>query len=129
MLVTPSLRPVSRVPFKRITKEQWAQHTEAAVSYADLRASIKGYYEENVDHKEQTEKVINATMNSLNKNSIAMGDILNALNGVTKTLKAIQDAVKEDHVLNKKVIEATEAYTKNSTHLTKLLTFIKNFDF
>ncbi|GJX35058.1 hypothetical protein Tco_0246615 [Tanacetum coccineum] len=115
---------VSRVPFKRITKEQWAQHTEAAVSYADLRASIKGYYEENVDHKEQTKKVIDATMNSLNKNSIAMGDLLNALNGVTKTLKAIQDAVKEDPVLNKKglksLVESLHATTiSQDKHLAK----------
>ncbi|GJW04562.1 hypothetical protein Tco_1563418 [Tanacetum coccineum] len=82
-------------------------------------------YEENVDHKEQTGKVIDAAMNSLDKNSIARGDLINALNGVTKTLKAIQDVVKEDRVLNKKVIKATKAYTKNSTHL---LTLIKNFD-
>nr|GFB71724.1 hypothetical protein [Tanacetum cinerariifolium] len=63
-----------------------------------------------------------ATMNSLNKNNIARDDLLNALNEVTKTLKSIQDAVKEDPVLNKKVIEAIEAYTKNSSHLTELLT-------
>ncbi|GJV95199.1 hypothetical protein Tco_1546776 [Tanacetum coccineum] len=43
--------------------------------------------------------------------------------------KVIQDAVKEDHALNKKVIEATKAYTKNSTNLTKLLSLIKSFDF
>ncbi|GJW82827.1 hypothetical protein Tco_0155972 [Tanacetum coccineum] len=59
------------------------------------RASIEGYYEENIDQRDQTDK----------------------------------DAVREDHVLNKKVIEATKAYTKNSTHLTELLTLIKNFDF
>nr|GEW67180.1 hypothetical protein [Tanacetum cinerariifolium] len=93
------------------------------------KAFIKGYYEENVDHMEQTDKVIDAAMNSLDKNSITRGDLLNGLNGVTETLKAIQDDIKEDHVLNKKVIEAIEAYTKNSTHLTKLLTLIKNFDF
>nr|GEV76532.1 hypothetical protein [Tanacetum cinerariifolium] len=90
---------------------------------------IEGYYEENVNHMEQTNKVIDAAMNSLDKNSIARGDLLNALNGVTETLKNIQDAVKEDHILNKKVIEATKAYAKNSTHLTELLTLIKNFDF
>ncbi|GJX27712.1 hypothetical protein Tco_0235791 [Tanacetum coccineum] len=44
-------------------------------------------------------------------------------------LKAIQDVVKEDYVLNKKVLEATKAYTKKSTHLTKLLTLIKKFYF
>ncbi|GKB09204.1 hypothetical protein Tco_0837516, partial [Tanacetum coccineum] len=87
------------------------------------------YYEENINHKDQTDKVIDAARNSLDKNSIARGDLLNALNGVTETLKAIQDAVKEDLVLNKKVIEATKAYTKNSTHITELLTLIKNFDF
>ncbi|GJT01482.1 hypothetical protein Tco_0822651, partial [Tanacetum coccineum] len=93
------------------------------------KASIKGYYEENVYHRDQTNKVINAAMNSFDKNKIARGDLLNALNGVTETLKAIQDAVKEDLVLNKKVLEATEAYTKSSTNLTKLLTLIKKFDF
>ncbi|GKD80856.1 hypothetical protein Tco_1347695, partial [Tanacetum coccineum] len=123
------LRKVSRVLFNRITKEQWAQHKVAFVSYADLRASIEGYYEENIDHMDQSNKVIQAAMNSLDKNNIARGDLLNALNGVTETLKAIQDAVKEDLVLNKKVIKATKAYTKNSTHLTELLTLIKNFDF
>ncbi|GKA00295.1 hypothetical protein Tco_0672845, partial [Tanacetum coccineum] len=65
------------------------------------KAAIEGYYEENIDHMEQTDKVINAAMNSLDKNNIARGDLLNGLNGVTKTLKAIQDAVKEDIVLNK----------------------------
>ncbi|GJV47429.1 hypothetical protein Tco_1437641 [Tanacetum coccineum] len=93
------------------------------------KAAIEGYYEENINHKEQTDKVIDAAINSLDKNSIARGDLLNALNEVTKALKAIQDVVKEDHVLNKKVLEATKAYTQNSTHVTKLLTLIKNFDF
>nr|GFA33324.1 hypothetical protein [Tanacetum cinerariifolium] len=81
------------------------------------------------EHQEQTDKVIDASINSLDKNNVARGDILNALNGVTETLKTIQDAVKEDHALKRKVIEATEAYTKNSINLTLLLTLIKNFDF
>ncbi|GJX18721.1 hypothetical protein Tco_0221398 [Tanacetum coccineum] len=123
------LKKVSRVLFNRLTEAQLMQHEEAVVSYADLKAAIEGYYEENIDHKEQTDKVIDAAMNSLNKNSIAMGDLLNALNGVTEALKAIQDAVKQDHVLNKKVLKAIEAYTKNFTHLTELLSLVKNFDF
>ncbi|GJX08078.1 hypothetical protein Tco_0196010 [Tanacetum coccineum] len=123
------LRKVSRVLFNKIAKEQWTQYAEAVISYADLRASIEGYYKENVNHKEQTDKVIDAAMNSLHKNSITRGDLLNALNVVTDTLKTIQDVVKEDFVLNKKIIKATKAYTKNYTHLTKLLTLIKKFDF
>ncbi|GKB25915.1 hypothetical protein Tco_0865316 [Tanacetum coccineum] len=87
------------------------------------------YYEENVDHREQTDKLVQATMDSLDKTATDRTNLLKPLNGVTETLKAIQDAVKDDPALNKKVIEATKAYTKNSTALTELLTFVKNFDF
>nr|GEW19332.1 reverse transcriptase domain-containing protein [Tanacetum cinerariifolium] len=48
---------------------------------------------------------------------------------VINNLKEVQNAVKEDLALNKKVIEATEAYTKNFTNLTKLLTMAKTFEF
>nr|GEW33201.1 hypothetical protein [Tanacetum cinerariifolium] len=39
------------------------------------------------------------------------------------------DDVKEDPALNKKVLEAAKAYTKNSLSLTKLLTLVTDFDF
>ncbi|GJR03287.1 hypothetical protein Tco_0526271 [Tanacetum coccineum] len=48
---------------------------------------------------------------------------------ILENLREVQNAVKEDPVLNKKVLEATEAYIKNSTTLTKLLTLMKTFDF
>nr|GEW35495.1 hypothetical protein [Tanacetum cinerariifolium] len=89
---------VSRVLFNMLTEDQWEKHEEAAVSYADLQASIEGYYKENVDHREQTAKLV-------------------------------QDAFKDDPTLNKKVIDASETYTKNSTALTELLILVKNFDF
>nr|GEV93015.1 hypothetical protein [Tanacetum cinerariifolium] len=70
-----------------------------------------------------------ATMYYLEKNSIDRSNLLNALNGVTETLKVIKDAVKEDHALNKKVLEAIEAYTRNSKNITELLSIAKTFDF
>ncbi|GJR50376.1 retrovirus-related pol polyprotein from transposon TNT 1-94 [Tanacetum coccineum] len=39
------------------------------------------------------------------------------------------DAIKEGPALNKKVLEATKAYTKNSPYFTKLLSLLKGFDF
>nr|GEU39538.1 retrovirus-related Pol polyprotein from transposon TNT 1-94 [Tanacetum cinerariifolium] len=48
---------------------------------------------------------------------------------ILENLKEVRDAIKEDHALNKKVIKAVEAYTKNSTTLTKLITLVKNFNF
>ncbi|GJX13759.1 hypothetical protein Tco_0205517 [Tanacetum coccineum] len=89
------LRKASRVVFNSITKEQWEQHKEAVVSYADLKAFIEGYYEENADHKEQTNKLVQATMNSVDKNHTERGDL-------TETLKNVQEAVKDDPTLNKK---------------------------
>ncbi|GKA02591.1 hypothetical protein Tco_0675372 [Tanacetum coccineum] len=118
-----------RLMRKKLTKDQWAQHEEAAVSYADLRTSIEGYYEENIDDRDQTDKLVQATMNSLDKTSTNKTNLLKALTEVTETLKVIKDAVKDDPTLNKKVIEATEDYTKNSTTLTELLTLVKNFNF
>nr|GFA09628.1 hypothetical protein [Tanacetum cinerariifolium] len=48
---------------------------------------------------------------------------------ILENLKEVQDAVKGDPALNKKVLEATEDYTKNITNLTELLTLVKTFDF
>ncbi|GJT32177.1 hypothetical protein Tco_0922596 [Tanacetum coccineum] len=103
------LRKGFKVLFNRLTEEQWAQHAEATISYADLKAAIEGYYEENIDHKEQTDRVIDAAINSLNKNNIARGDILIALNGVNEALKAIQDVVKENPTLHKKGLQSSVA--------------------
>ncbi|GKB84880.1 hypothetical protein Tco_0957152 [Tanacetum coccineum] len=57
-------------------------------------------------------------MDCLDKNSTERADLIKALNGVTKTLKVVQEAVKDDLALNAKVIKATKAYTKNSTRST-----------
>ncbi|GKC67184.1 hypothetical protein Tco_1099782 [Tanacetum coccineum] len=70
-----------------------------------------------------------ATMDSLNKNSTKRADLLKALNRVIETLKVVHEVVKDDPPLNRKAIEATKAYTKNSTSLHELLTLIKTFDF
>ncbi|GJU11734.1 hypothetical protein Tco_1134130 [Tanacetum coccineum] len=48
---------------------------------------------------------------------------------ILENLREVHNAVKEDPALNKKVLEATEAYIKNSTTYTELLTLMKSFDF
>ncbi|GKA42649.1 hypothetical protein Tco_0735309 [Tanacetum coccineum] len=45
---------------------------------------------------------------------------------IITNLQEVQNAVKEDHALNKKVLEAVEAYTKNSKNLIELLTLAKS---
>ncbi|GJY80064.1 hypothetical protein Tco_0492815 [Tanacetum coccineum] len=99
------LRKVSRVLFNRITEEQWAQHEEAVVSYANLKASIKGYYEENVDHRDQTDKlkVLEATeaytanpYNITKLLSLAKTFDFSGLKFLVETVKAALDA-QNDH--------------------------------
>ncbi|GJT18683.1 hypothetical protein Tco_0877389 [Tanacetum coccineum] len=51
-----------------------------------------------------------------------------SLRMILENIREIHNVVKEDPALNKKVLEATEAYTKNSTTLTELLTLMKTFD-
>ncbi|GKA06350.1 hypothetical protein Tco_0685574, partial [Tanacetum coccineum] len=78
------------------------------------------YYEENVDHREQTDKLIQATMDSLDKTATDKTNLLKALNGVTETLKVIQNVVKDDPTLNKKnvghrmtVVESSQTEIRN----------------
>ncbi|GKC00653.1 hypothetical protein Tco_0986789, partial [Tanacetum coccineum] len=72
--------------------DNFTKHEEAAASYADLKAFIEEYYEENVDHRAQTDKLFQETMTSLNKISKAGVDerakLLKSLNRVSETLKA-----------------------------------------
>ncbi|GJU96502.1 hypothetical protein Tco_1321258 [Tanacetum coccineum] len=67
-------------------------------------------------------------MDRLDKHSTNKANLLKALNEVTKTLNVIQDVVKEDPTLNKKVLEATKAYIAHSNNIFELLSLAKNFD-
>nr|GEU51954.1 retrovirus-related Pol polyprotein from transposon TNT 1-94 [Tanacetum cinerariifolium] len=61
------LRKVSNALFTRITKDNCEKHEEAAVNYVDLKASIDEYYDENIAHRDQTDKLEEAFMSSLKK--------------------------------------------------------------
>nr|GEZ86563.1 uncharacterized mitochondrial protein AtMg00810-like [Tanacetum cinerariifolium] len=84
--------------------------------------------ESNSDSSSPDLKIFNNIL-SLTERQLIKVNLLNALNGGTKTIKAVQDAVKDDLAINKKVIKATKAYTKNSSALTKQLSLVKYFEF
>ncbi|GJU45601.1 hypothetical protein Tco_1202867 [Tanacetum coccineum] len=125
----PYLRKISRVHFKRITKKQWEQHEEAAVSYADLKASVDQYYDENIAHRDQTDKIVEASMSSLDRSSTTNSDLYKGLNVITQLLKEISNVVKVDPATNQKLNEATETFTRISSNVTKVLSLVKGFDF
>ncbi|GJT65152.1 hypothetical protein Tco_1016632 [Tanacetum coccineum] len=114
------LRKMSKALFTGIFKENREKHEEDTVNDADLKASIDDYYDENITHQDQTDKLVEVSMSSLDKSSNTISDLYKGLNIVTKLLKEIKNAVKDDSVINKKITEATESFTKFSTNITDL---------
>nr|GEW31873.1 hypothetical protein [Tanacetum cinerariifolium] len=76
------------------------QHEEAAVSYANLKASIEEYYEENIAHRDQTDQLVASSISSLDKSNSSISDLYKGLNVITKLLKDINNAVKDDPTIN-----------------------------
>ncbi|GKA41267.1 hypothetical protein Tco_0733860 [Tanacetum coccineum] len=104
-----------------LTKRGLEKHEEATISYADLKATIEGYYEENVDHRYQTDKLVKETMDNLDKTSKARVEdrakLLKAINRVFETLET-DSALKE---VMKKMVESTNTTSDNLTSPTELL--------
>ncbi|GKF86993.1 hypothetical protein Tco_0254820, partial [Tanacetum coccineum] len=59
-------------------------------------------------------------MSSLDKSSTTIHDLYKGLNVIIELLKEIK---------NKKIIEATESFTKISTNITEVLSLVKGFNF
>ncbi|GKD10790.1 hypothetical protein Tco_1190475, partial [Tanacetum coccineum] len=108
---------------------QWEQHEEAAVSYADLKASNEEYYDENVAHRDQTNKLVETTMITIGRSSTTIKDLNQCLNVITKLLKDISTTVKDDPATKNKIDEAIETFAKISTNTTEVVSLVKNFDF
>ncbi|GJZ44039.1 hypothetical protein Tco_0591294 [Tanacetum coccineum] len=113
------IRKISNAMFAKITEDNWEKHGEAAVNYADLKASIDDYYDENISHRDQTDKLVEAFMSSLDKSSNTISDLYKGLYIITELLKEIKNVVKDDSVI-KKISEATESFTKFSTNIIDL---------
>ncbi|GKA27762.1 hypothetical protein Tco_0713930 [Tanacetum coccineum] len=107
--------------YAQVAEDNWTKYEEVVASYVDLRASIEEYYEENVDHRAQTDKLIEETMSNLDKISKAGVDerakLLKSLNRVSETLEA-DSALKEEM---KNMAESNTTISSNVTNLTKLL--------
>ncbi|GJS89519.1 hypothetical protein Tco_0772155 [Tanacetum coccineum] len=93
------------------------------------RASIDQYYDENIAHKDQTDKLVEAFMSSLDRSSTTISDLYKGLDVITQLLKNINNAVKDDPATNQKINEATETFTKIFSNIAEVLSLVKGFDF
>ncbi|GJW36928.1 hypothetical protein Tco_0059848 [Tanacetum coccineum] len=113
LLTHPVLTLRNLITFFLSLKDNWS------ISYADLKASIKEYYDENVAHRDQTDKLVETTMSTIDKSSTTIKGLYQGLNVITKLLKDINTAIKDDLVTNKKINEAIETFAKISTNTTE----------
>nr|GEU42962.1 hypothetical protein [Tanacetum cinerariifolium] len=129
----------------QVVEDNWAKHEEVVVSYTNLRATVKSYYEENVDHRSQTNILVKETMYRLDTISQARVDkrakFLKTLNKLSKTLEAyfslkeamqkivesnnitsgnITNSLKDEPEFNQRLLKATEGYIQNSSRLTQI---------
>ncbi|GJV51250.1 hypothetical protein Tco_1446991 [Tanacetum coccineum] len=121
------IRKMSKVLFNQITEKQWEQHEEAAVSYAGLKGSIDQYYDENIAHRDQTDKLVEASMNSLDRSSTTISDLYKGLDFITQLLKdinntgfdfsALLSTMKDLQAHALKQEELTASWTKSSTNM------------
>ncbi|GKB81977.1 retrovirus-related pol polyprotein from transposon TNT 1-94 [Tanacetum coccineum] len=102
---------------------------EALVSYADLKASVDQYYDEYIAHRDQADKLMEASMSSLDRSSTTISDLYKGLNVITQLLKDISNAVKDDLATNQKINKATKMFVRISSNVTKALSLVKGFDF
>nr|GEY13342.1 hypothetical protein [Tanacetum cinerariifolium] len=110
---TPS--PNQTQPELSHVQESASNSSKVAVSYADFKASIKEYHKENIAYRDQTDKLVAASMSSLDKSSFSISDLYKGLNVITELLKYINNVVKDDPVTNKKIDEAIKTFAKIST--------------
>ncbi|GJR88238.1 hypothetical protein Tco_0212249 [Tanacetum coccineum] len=89
-----------KVLFNRITEKQWEQHEEAAVSYVDLKASIDQYYDKSIAHRNQSDKLVEASMSSLDRSITTISDLYKGLDVITQLFKDINNVVKDDPATN-----------------------------
>ncbi|GJT78104.1 hypothetical protein Tco_1044829 [Tanacetum coccineum] len=68
---------------------------KAAVLYADHKASIDHYYDENIAHRDQTNKLVEASMSSLDRSNTTISELYKGLNAIIDLLKDISNDKEE----------------------------------
>nr|GEY68470.1 hypothetical protein [Tanacetum cinerariifolium] len=94
-----------------------------------LSLKVDQYYEENIAHKDQSDKLVEASMSSLDRSSTTISDLYKGLNFITQLFKEISNTIKDDPATNQKINEATETFARISSYVTELLSLVKGFDF
>nr|GEV15835.1 hypothetical protein [Tanacetum cinerariifolium] len=80
-------------------------------------------------HQDQTDKLVEASISSLEKSSTTINDHYKGLEVITQLLKDIKKSVKDDPATHIKIKEASKTFAKISTHNSEILSSVWSFDF
>ncbi|GJS15036.1 hypothetical protein Tco_0409508 [Tanacetum coccineum] len=114
----PSKEPSTEIPTEEVAEDNWEKHEEAAASYVDLKHEIERFHDATYKAHEDTNTSLNNYEKLLTQFKTHTGKNVDK---ILHILKEIENAVKEDIALNKKVLEVVEAYTLNLFWLKSLL--------
>lgn len=118
---TKFIKKATNALFRGVTDQVFDMHTEQAVHYFNLKDAVEDF---NDDVREQNASVsfsLTQMVSHLNK-------FLESLNKLNTGVQSIQESVKDDPELTKKLLQASETYQLNSVHLTELLNLMKTFN-
>ncbi|GKA62827.1 hypothetical protein Tco_0762346 [Tanacetum coccineum] len=82
-------------------------------------ASIDQYYDENITHRDQNNKLVEASLSSIDSSSTTISDLYKGLDVITQLLKDINNVIKDDPATNQKINEATETFTGIYSNITE----------
>ncbi|GJW79423.1 hypothetical protein Tco_0143398 [Tanacetum coccineum] len=116
---TPSPKQDHPLMFKNLLLTHPEKHEEVVVHYVNLKTSIDDYNEENIAHKDQTDKLVEASMSSLDKSNTTISDLYKGLNVIIELLKDIHNVstVKDLQAYALKQDEELAAWAKSSTNM------------
>ena len=115
---TKFIKKITNILYRGITDEVFDMHTEQAVHYHNLKDAVEDFDE---DVREQ-----HASVNhSLTQMITRLNQFLITLNQLNVGVQSVQESVKDDPELTKKLLQASETYQVNSVALTELLDLLK----
>lgn len=115
---TNFIKKMTNVLYRGVTDEVFDMHTEQAVHYHLLKDAVEEY---NDDVREQNSTV----SHSLTQMASRINLFLESLKELTTGVKSVQESVKDDPELNRKLLQASETHQVNTVALTELLGLIK----
>ena len=115
---TKFIKKITNILYRGITDEVFDMHTEQAVHFHNLKDAVEDFDE---DVREQNSSV----NHSLTQMITRLNQFLITLNQLNVGVQSVQESVKDDPELTRKLLQASETYQVNSVALTELLDLMK----